>query len=62
MINKILKEVSLLVRVLIWNAVPPMIFYVIVGSVYVSLMLYLVMIVTDSMLDFEGYKWKIGWE
>lgn len=56
MINKILKEVSLLVRVLIWNAVPPMIFYVIVGSVYVSLMLYLVMIVTDSMLDFEGYK------
>jgi len=54
MTNKIFKEVSLLVRVLIWNAVPPMIFYMIVGSVYASLMLYLVMIVTDSVLDFGG--------
>lgn len=54
MANKILKEVSLLVRVLIWNAVPPMIFYMIVDSVYASLMLYLVMIVTDFMLDFGG--------
>lgn len=54
MTNKMLKEISLLVRVMIWNAVPPMIFYVIVGSAYASLMLYFVMIVTDSMLDFGG--------
>lgn len=54
MANKILKEVSLIVRVLIWNAVPPMIFYMIVGSDYASLMLYFVMIVTDSVLDFGG--------
>ena len=56
MINKIFREVSLLVRVLIWNAVPPMILYLIVGSDYASMILYLIMIVTDSMLDFGGYK------
>lgn len=54
MINEIFKEVSILVRVMIWNPVPPMIFYMIVGSVYASLMLYFVMIVTDSVLDFGG--------